>query len=234
MRKIVFILSFMVFSLHSKAQNPDIFNTWYLHHIEGDLTTEVLSVEDEQLSSQPYLIINEDLTVEGEGVCNSFTGTMIYDDDGYEFLSMSVFNATDTECELENENNFESTYFSLISSDGPQYIYINTYANYQELRLDRFTGFVTVYRNTRLSISESEKAEDFIMYPNPVKDKLHLVHNNTNALKTLSIYDFSGRLVSKVESVSSTIDVSELSQGIYFIELVYKNQKTTKKRFIKN
>lgn len=231
MRKIVFILSLMVFSLHAKAQNPDIFNTWYLYQLEGDLSGVLWDVEVVQPNVQPYLIIHDDLTFEGVAACNSFSGTMSYDSDDYALLNSS-YNSTDNECDLQSENEFESNYSYYVSAN-TQYITLNTYSNYQELRLENSPGFVSVYRNARLSISESEKAEDFIMYPNPVKDKLHLKYTNINTLKTLSIYDFSGRLVSKVESVSSTIDVSELSQGIYFIELVYKNKKTIKKRFIK-
>ena len=65
------------------------------------------------------------------------------------------------------------------------------------------------------------------IYPNPVKDKLFF----SNFTEKFTIHDVRGKSIiqGNVSSTNSSIDVSKLSKGIYFIKT---NKRTTK--FIKN
>lgn len=57
--------------------------------------------------------------------------------------------------------------------------------------------------------------------PNPVSEQLHL--RNNDKVRTLSIYDISGRQVMKVKSPGNTIAVSSLTPGIYIITIDRKD-----------
>jgi uncharacterized repeat protein (TIGR01451 family) len=76
---------------------------------------------------------------------------------------------------------------------------------------------------------------DFVMHPNPAESILNI--NSETSLNTVRIYDVIGKSILEVQnfnSSSKTIDVSELSSGIYFVEVTtYSNAKTTKKLVIK-
>lgn len=70
------------------------------------------------------------------------------------------------------------------------------------------------------------------MYPNPAKDNITIEANDD--INTISIYDVYGRLQMTTTSHQSetTIDISNLNNGIYFVKVTTRNNETTK-RFIK-
>ena len=67
-------------------------------------------------------------------------------------------------------------------------------------------------------------ASNFSVYPNPVKDVLTIEGNYTSA----TIYDVFGKLVLTTDN-QKTIDVSALSNGVYFVNINNKNTTTVKK-----
>lgn len=64
-----------------------------------------------------------------------------------------------------------------------------------------------------------------IIYPNPVVSNIHL---NEQITEPTIIIDATGKTVLKLKTNQSIIDVSKLSQGVYFLK--YKNKTY---RFIK-
>ena len=68
------------------------------------------------------------------------------------------------------------------------------------------------------------------MYPNPSNDVVSIVSEST--IDEVNIYSVQGILIKKV-SETEQIEVSNLSSGIYFIEVLSENQKSVQK-FIKN
>ena len=67
------------------------------------------------------------------------------------------------------------------------------------------------------------------MYPNPVSDKLHIATEAN--IEDISIYDIYGRTVRQQVNKTTgqqVIDVADLGNGIYFI-----NIKTDKGNFVK-
>ena len=72
-----------------------------------------------------------------------------------------------------------------------------------------------------LSTTDFEKPkQNFIIYPNPSSDVLHVKSLNTN-LHSIEIVDFNGRLIQKLSTESSlkSIDVSSFAEGIYFVRI---------------
>lgn len=68
------------------------------------------------------------------------------------------------------------------------------------------------------------------MYPNPVKDMLHL--KSDNSISKVEIFSTNGLLVMKDESESDVIDMNELKSGMYFIR-VHSIEGVAVMKFIK-
>lgn len=68
------------------------------------------------------------------------------------------------------------------------------------------------------------------MYPNPVKDMLHL--KSDNSITNAEIFSTNGLLVMKDESESDVIDMNELKSGMYFIR-VHSIEGVAVMKFIK-
>ncbi|MCU4190037.1 T9SS type A sorting domain-containing protein [Flavobacterium sp. HXWNR29] len=85
--------------------------------------------------------------------------------------------------------------------------------------------------STTLGSNDFYQKTSFVVYPNPVNDVLNLQINNVASIKNVKIFDLQGKLL--LQSTNETINVSELSKGIYIIKVSTENGETTKK-FIKN
>ena len=92
-------------------------------------------------------------------------------------------------------------------------------------------GFTTL--SVTLGISEN-KLLSFEMYPNPVSDVLNIQLPTGTDEAEVGVYDYTGRLVSikTISSNDSTLDVQNISKGIYIIR-VATNSKIGVQRFIK-
>ena len=92
-------------------------------------------------------------------------------------------------------------------------------------------GFTTL--SVTLGISEN-KLLSFEMYPNPVSDVLNIQLPSGTDKAEVGVYDYTGRLVSTktISSNDSTLDVQNISKGIYIIRAT-TNSKIGVQRFIK-
>lgn len=71
------------------------------------------------------------------------------------------------------------------------------------------------------------------LYPNPVDEKLTIEGlDEVTGLIRIDVISASGKLESTIESLSSEINVSELTAGVYFISIVHE-QGVESLRFIK-
>ena len=92
-------------------------------------------------------------------------------------------------------------------------------------------GFTTL--SVTLGIPEN-KLLSFEMYPNPASDVLNVQLPTGTEKAEVSVFDYTGRLVSSktISSNDSTLDVQNISKGIYIIR-VATNSKIGVQRFIK-
>ncbi|MFD2890529.1 T9SS type A sorting domain-containing protein [Flavobacterium chuncheonense] len=72
----------------------------------------------------------------------------------------------------------------------------------------------------------------FTLYPNPAKEVLHLQVKNSTAIQSIEIYNIVGQLVLGLPNASTSIDVSSLESGTYFMKINTDNGITATK-FIK-
>ena len=96
------------------------------------------------------------------------------------------------------------------------------------------TVILTREINSSTSETLNEQKDKFIVYPNPAKEKLNIVFNETQEKNmNVKLLDITGREIQNIE-VSSLIganqvqlDVSALPRGIYIAYLLSDNKKQT-------
>ena len=79
---------------------------------------------------------------------------------------------------------------------------------------------------------ENFEASSFSIFPNPANNILNI--EGEIVIKSVTVYDINGRLLNTITSKSkkAKLDVSNLSQGLYFLEIISGNKKESLK-FIK-
>jgi type IX secretion system substrate protein len=82
----------------------------------------------------------------------------------------------------------------------------------------------------------SNKVATYSIHPNPAKDELFITAQNTTENLKIKIFNIEGKLLS-AQSITlqdqKAIDVSQLLNGIYFLNIEDENGNTTTKKFIK-
>ncbi|GCD76836.1 serine protease [Thermaurantimonas aggregans] len=85
----------------------------------------------------------------------------------------------------------------------------------------------------QLLLNQSEIEDDkekISIFPNPVRDELHVKGLESAEIKEIRIYDGYGRLVKAINKIENgDINVSSLPSGIYFITFTFEGHKITKK-----
>jgi Leucine-rich repeat (LRR) protein len=103
---------------------------------------------------------------------------------------------------------------------------------------DNRAQYKSVCKNTILKKSELKITYNQIdVYPNPIKNLVKKeVHINNILLKEVSIYTNSGNLLKTIPftpgTLKNTIDVSELSSGIYYVHIKSSDTTTVTKAII--
>lgn len=90
----------------------------------------------------------------------------------------------------------------------------------------------TTVTEDNLSTTDFELSANIKIHPNPVKEVLYF--NTELNVENIKIYNLLGKVIyeSNTNPNTNKIDVSRLSNGVYFIDLQWRNNKSTKK-FIK-
>ncbi|MBP0903099.1 T9SS type A sorting domain-containing protein [Mariniflexile gromovii] len=86
-----------------------------------------------------------------------------------------------------------------------------------------------------LGVDNNEISKSIKLFPNPVNDVINLTMPNTIKPDRFEISDINGRIVKTLidKNIRNQISVSELSSGVYLLNIYSTEGKTTKK-FIKN
>ncbi|GEQ85120.1 hypothetical protein ULMS_06280 [Patiriisocius marinistellae] len=225
MKKLLLLLV-LFYSINISSQNPDIVGTWYLNAFTADLS-DPEPITNEDFPQNPTLTINPDLSFEGVGACNTFSGNIIFVDD-IEYSSTN-FSATTMDCENMNYNDSEHNYFTHFDDAQNPTVYI--YGGGTELYWEIAPGFGLQFQdNVFLSIKDNVNTTISIV-PNPASSNLS-INTNGALISEFSIFNILGKKISSEMYNGQKIDVSSLKSGIYLIELISEGKKTVKK-FIK-
>ena len=76
--------------------------------------------------------------------------------------------------------------------------------------------------------------EDFVISPNPSKDKLNIKFQSVNEDLKLEVFDVLGKLIyrGEITQLESSVNISNWKSGVYLVR-VSNNKTTQTKRFIK-
>ena len=91
-----------------------------------------------------------------------------------------------------------------------------------------------VYFGDTLLGLEANDLNAFYFYPNPTKEYLHLNNDFLDEIKSISIYQIDGKIVSNINSNFEKIDIRNFKNGAYFMKIQFKNNIIITKKIVKN
>lgn len=120
---------------------------------------------------------------------------------------------------------------------------LGTFTSIQSITIYWPSGIVDYIENPAINTTHNitegsalsvidETLVDVNIYPNPVEDNLNIKTSADVINKVATIFDINGKRVLNLKLKSTTIDVSNLTSGIYFLRLESEG-KTIKRKFIK-
>ena len=111
------------------------------------------------------------------------------------------------------------------------------YANFRDVALIGNTMYMPLQSQGKIVTAvdatlNADKFEGtpFNIYPNPTKDKFTIELNNSSVLKNVTIYSNLGQLV--LTSKESIINISNLTSGLYILEIETNKGKSSKKLIV--
>ncbi len=94
---------------------------------------------------------------------------------------------------------------------------------------------ISIIKSTS-SLNDLGLGNGIVMYPNPAQNNMSITNSTNIKLTQLVIYDVSGKLINTIDlrgmQQERTIDVSNLSSGVYMIQIKGDGASTIK-RWIK-
>jgi hypothetical protein len=146
-----------------------------------------------------------------------------FDDSVLTVYSGSCGTLTEIACNDDGGDGF----FSLVTLTGQtpgSTLYVSAWKYDSSISIGEFQ--ISAYDSTVLSTNETTKKIDKLkVSPNPFSDFITI--SDISDVKSISVIDISGRLVKKIEKVSSSIYLGDLKEGVYLISLKL-NDGTTK------
>ena len=89
--------------------------------------------------------------------------------------------------------------------------------------------YVRVYQNNALSTSD-DNLENVRLYPNPSGGIVHI--GTSSYIENIEVYNLYGQLVKVLNENTSSIDVSQLTPGLYVFKLTAEGKSISKKMVI--
>lgn len=163
--------------------------------------------------------------LKGNSADNTFEGLKGNDRlNGQGGTNTAIFTGTSEEYNITNLTEYATVEDLVPDRDG-----VDTVWNIQNLQFSDQTIPISLSNTSNLEQAKSE----IEMFPNPSKDIVNFI--NISDYKTLEIIEMAGRVTSlmTVESDNISIDITNLSDGIYFVRFSSDNNVETL-RFLKS
>ena len=84
--------------------------------------------------------------------------------------------------------------------------------------------------DTSLSVG-FESQNNFILYPNPVDSRLN-IRSNSN-IDFIQVFDNMGKFLFRIENIEN-FDFGKLSNGVYWLNIIFNNNSSKTKKIILN
>jgi hypothetical protein len=113
-------------------------------------------------------------------------------------------------------------YIALKIKTKPNLVVGGTFSNNASIYFDyNFPIITNTYTTTiaALSTTDFDFGTHFTLYPNPVKEILNFQSKDNTAINSIEIYNALGQIVLAIPNAISSVDVSSLQSGNYFVKV---------------
>ena len=83
-----------------------------------------------------------------------------------------------------------------------------------------------------LSTSENKFSESINIVPNPAENFLEIIQKNNFEIFSVKLYSLNGQYFPNNKQFNK-IYINDLSKGIYFLKILFKNGKTVVKKIVR-
>ncbi|WP_340935902.1 leucine-rich repeat domain-containing protein [Polaribacter haliotis] len=128
-----------------------------------------------------------------------------------------ITDATNSTYEIKDATSSDAAFYYCVVS--------NTVITGLTIETERITLNYDATLNTE-DVSFSDKIK---LYPNPVNDLLQIKNSDNLKISTIMIFNVLGKKVKVIRNPENAIDVSDLSKGIYFLNINSENGKIVKR-----
>ena len=139
-----------------------------------------------------------------------------------------------TSIDLRNGNNGIINICHLTNSPNLDCVYVDD-AQYSQTNWTDVDSNITFVETEgeceALGVNYINLENNFLIYPNPVKDILNIENNGNNVINEITIYDFLGKII--LQTNITTIDISNTKKGLYLVKIVTKKGVVFNKKIIK-
>lgn len=242
----IFGLNSLLFqsNINGLFAQPDIFLTSEWHLLEGEVDGESISVQDlgggvfyRVVNTESFLIryghsCFEFITVPYTNVTEStFTLGLIEDyssceySDPDELIAVELYNSLFFETPIDDNGTPKNPF---------TYTYVETPGDNLGLLITNANGDSALFVTAQLANIDDFFVNDFAIFPNPVKETLH-INNTSNLTVKAIIFDLNGKLFQShlIEAGQSQIDVNQLQSGLYFVVFESEVGERVSKKFVK-
>ena len=237
MKKLILLISALLVYASSLAQDPELLDRfWYVTklNLSGN---DFFPPEYDPDYGYHFLYIH----YEGSGVgdfflesCHAGAAGVTFDGEPNEFNVELPIVILLSDCFNNDYQTYENMYFGFYDDNAAEpFTYEITDEGNGALSMivTASNGDKVYYGNDLLTNGDLSIA-DFHVYPNPVQDEL-FVNSKGNSIDGITVYSLTGQQLIYRTGQTNSIDVSSLSDGIYFLEIVSEGKKQVQK-FVKN
>ena len=111
---------------------------------------------------------------------------------------------------------------------------ITEFGGYAFVAYNLISPGLGIYRKaTTVSVSETVQTDPINIYPNPFTDKIVFTNAPDRRIKQVSMFDNQGRLIVTVNGDESSINTSQLSSGLYVIQILLSDNSVIRQKLVK-
>lgn len=221
--KIILIL----YSLNSFGQQQDLTgNVWYLIELNINNTNIIIPQNSElpQVTFECSTRFRPIACNAGDAKISNINNNTIEAEDDWAYQLGS--------CNNTQNNNFDIMYIRTFFNDNILHPFSYTISNGNNgiliMTLTANNLDYAVYKNQQLAVSQKEKIE-INLYPNPTRNSFQIEVNSDKEINSVRIFSVNGKEVLRFKEAQTSYDVSQLSKGVYFVEIEIEGGKSIKK-----
>ena len=231
MKKTILLIVSLVSTI-SIAQGPVLEGTWYLHSYEYDLG-DFVEIKDITPHITPTIVFDEFYNFQGI-VCNEYGGEFTYNeiDDNFTLTFFDICLCGTCNNPPQSHIDVENDYFDFFGTFPHTFeydLFTETATGQEVLQLEPAPGFIITYRDVSPFLAVPENSLlNVAVFPNPTENIL-TIQSKKNPIEKAIIYSITGKPVKEIVAVENKIDLSTLTEGVYFIEIISGKNRSIQK-----